>query len=455
MLRHPEINFFASVTKKTARQIAKEPCLAFLPSFIKRLPQASIYLVGGAIRDFLLKKTSKDYDFVIAGLKPHQLEVELKNLGQVDLVGRNFGVYKFQPRDADPQKCEPLDFALPRTEQALPDSRGGYRDFAAQIDETIQIEADLARRDFTINALAFDVVNHRLIDPFNGRNDLKRKLIRCVGNPAERFAEDLSRVLRAIRLAAELNFKIENQTWEALKQAGRQLNTQRLAADGQTEYVVPRETVGAEISRALAANHANALALLFESGLLSQIFPEIQLLLNERKDYLKPVIEASASDPTVIASLIYRDLPADLIKDTLRRNGLAALPQNHKDRIHEDEVAWIAAYLQSAIDPEKLSLSEIEQTFMNGRGERLIQTMSGLHQSDRLAAIERQIKNIRIIWPKQIPKLVTGEDVLAQGLDPSPQIKEILNRIRDAQLAGRVTNREQALSLLKNQTRHR
>lgn len=455
MLRHPEINFFASITKKMARQIAREPCLVFLPSLIKRLPNAQIYLVGGTVRDLLLGKPNKDFDFVITGIKPHQLEVELNNLGRVDLVGRDFGVYKFMPYEIDKKICQTIDFALPRREQATPKSLGGYRDFIAQVDETLPIEDDLSRRDFTIGALAFDVVDNKLIDPYNGRNDIKRKLIRCVGQPAQRFAEDLSRVLRAIRLAAELNFQIENQTWEALIEAGTKLNSKRIITQGPDEYVVPRETVGTEISRALSTNHASTLALLSESNLLEQIFPEIQTLLKEQSDYLKTVIETSTSDPTVITSLIYRDFPSELIKDTLRKNGLASLPQNHKYRIHEDEVAWIVAYLQSNQNPEELTLSEIEQTFMNGRGERLIQVMSGLHQSQKLTIINQQIQNIRSIWPKQIPKLITGEDVLAHGLDPSPQVKKILNKIRDAQLAGRITNRTQAISLLKNLIQHR
>lgn len=450
MLCHPEINFFASVTQKIARQIGKEPCLTFLPSLIKSLPEASIYLVGGAVRDLLRKKPSNDYDFVVAKILPDKLEAELKKLGQVNLVGRDFGVFKFQPTGTDPAKCRFIDLALPRRESPAADSLGGYRDFESQVNADIPIEDDLSRRDFTVNAMAFAVVQNQLIDPHNGRNDLKRKLIRCVGDPEERFREDLSRLLRAIRLAAELNFKIEEKTWMALCKAGPKINQQRTNPQGKNEYVIPRETIGLEISRALVADHAKTLALLNESGLLPLIFPEIHALLKEQPKYLKPVIEASASDPTVIVSLLYRDVPSELVKQTLRQNGLTAVPENHKLRVHEDEVAWIVAYLQAGRDPREFSLSEIEQTFMNGRGERLIQVMSCLHQSEKLFVIEKQIQSIKALWPKQIPKLVTGEDLLAQGLDPSPEIRIILDRIRDAQLAGRVVNREQALSLLKS-----
>jgi len=116
----------------------------------------------------LSKKFSTSYDFVVRNVPVNDLQTFLNKLGWVDLVGKNFGVLKFQPKGV--KNVEPIDIALPRTEHAF--FTGGYRDFDVKFDPKLPIEEDLKRRDFTINALAFDIKNDKLIDLFDGLKDI-------------------------------------------------------------------------------------------------------------------------------------------------------------------------------------------------------------------------------------------------------------------------------------------
>ncbi len=149
-----------------------------------------IYSVGGAVRDTMLNKESKDLDLLITGLPLEDIETILSKYGRVDNVGKSFGVIKFN----NPETGE-LDIAIPRTEKA--NGEGGYKGFEVTSDHTLPIEADLSRRDYTLNAIAKDS-NGQIIDPYNGTEDIKNKIIRMV-NP-QAFAEDPLRLLRGMLL---------------------------------------------------------------------------------------------------------------------------------------------------------------------------------------------------------------------------------------------------------------
>lgn len=166
-----------------------------------------IYSVGGAVRDGMLNRPSKDLDLLITGLPLDKLEAILAKYGRVDNVGKSFGIIKFNT----PQTGE-LDIAIPRTERAT--GQGGYQGFEVTSDHNLPIEKDLERRDFTINAIAKDS-NGNLIDPYNGQEDLKNKLIRMV-NP-QAFKEDPLRMIRAVQFAARFGFTIEPETMEAIR----------------------------------------------------------------------------------------------------------------------------------------------------------------------------------------------------------------------------------------------
>ncbi|MBI2993148.1 MAG: multifunctional CCA addition/repair protein [Gammaproteobacteria bacterium] len=208
-----------------------------------------IYRVGGAVRDRLLGRPVADTDWVVVGGTPDQME----QLGYRP-VGRDFPVF------LHPQSSE--EYALARTERK---TGRGYKGFAFDTSPTVTLEADLARRDLTINALAEDE-NGSIIDPYGGRDDLKQGILRHV---SEAFAEDPLRVLRVARFAARFNFRVADATVELMR---------RIGADGELEHLVP-ERVWTETERALAEPHARRyFETLAQCDALGRVFPEIAAL---------------------------------------------------------------------------------------------------------------------------------------------------------------------------------
>jgi len=234
---------------------------ALILKAVKPFAGAQVYLVGGAVRDQLLQRPTTDYDFIVTNVSASQLEKALAKHGTINLVGKTFGVFKFQPSD---QPEVMLDIALPRTEHSW-GTQGGYKEFDIQSDPSLPIEQDLERRDFTVNAMAMNVLTGELVDLFNGQADLKNKLIRAVGEPGLRFDEDASRLLRALRFACELSFEIEPATWTALKERVAKL----------ADPVLPREVVGREIVKAFIGDPARALKLFDEAGAVEVLMPEL------------------------------------------------------------------------------------------------------------------------------------------------------------------------------------
>ena len=160
-----------------------------------------VYLVGGMVRDQLLGIESKDEDYLFTNIPLPQLKIELEKKfpdAKVDNVGMSFGVIKMTYKQQD------YDFAIPRADID--------RD-TVTVDHTLPVEADLSRRDFTMNALARDIETGEIIGEVD---DIKSKIIRAVGNPVKRFKEDPLRMFRALQFSARLGFKIEYITYNAI-----------------------------------------------------------------------------------------------------------------------------------------------------------------------------------------------------------------------------------------------
>ncbi|HRY63272.1 MAG TPA: HD domain-containing protein [Patescibacteria group bacterium] len=239
---------------------------------IVRQQGGEIFLVGGAVRDSLLgDREIKDFDFAVRGVEIEKLGKILGRLGRVELVGKNFGVYKFVPEGKKMKVA--LDIALPRTEISL--ATGGYKDFKVSYNHKLEIKEDLGRRDFTINAMAWNLGTGELIDEFGGWKDLKNKKIRTVGNAYERFHEDYSRMLRGIRFACQLDYEIQETTFVALKKLIGKINDQR----GE-ERIVPYEMIGEEFLKAFVADPVGAFDLYDKSGAMQEIVPELLAMKN-------------------------------------------------------------------------------------------------------------------------------------------------------------------------------
>ncbi len=261
--------------------INTDPQFSFIKALYRAYPSAQAYLVGGAVRDALLARHTKDFDFVIRGIPMKSIEAVLRKLGTVNAVGKRFGVLKFIPNGAkNLPSFEPFDIALPRTEHTS-NATGHYRDFVIKSDWRLPIEDDLSRRDFTINAMAIDCAKGTLADPFDGMNDLSRKVIRCVGDPRVRFAEDYSRMLRALRFSCQLGFSLERATSQTIQALMGSINKKihptsliTKKQDTNTLRAVPYETIAKELSAALVANPAKAFEYFDVYGVFKKLMPQ-------------------------------------------------------------------------------------------------------------------------------------------------------------------------------------
>ena len=215
-------------------------------------------LVGGCVRDALMGKQPKDWDVEVYGVEPARLRQLLDQLGDVNVVGEAFTVYKL---GAD------LDVGLPRREHK---TGRGHRAFFIEGDPSMTIEDSVRRRDFTINAILQDPLTGDIIDPFQGRDDIEKRILRAVA--PETFPEDSLRVLRAAQFAARFGFGIEAQTRELC----RQIDLSDL----------PSERIWGEMEKLLLkAQHPSiGFKCLFELGAIDQLFPEIKALIDVEQD---------------------------------------------------------------------------------------------------------------------------------------------------------------------------
>ena len=211
------------------------------------------YAVGGCARDILLKKEPRDWDITTIA-KPEQIQKIFPD----SFYENKFGTVTVKTKNKN-KTLKEIEITTFRTEQKYTDKR-----HPDKISFTDNLKNDLSRRDFTINALSINK-NEETIDFFDGKNDLKNKIIRAVGDPKKRFSEDALRMLRAIRLAIELNFEIEKETFKAIKENSHLLQ------------MIAKERIRDEfIKMIMSENPEKAIKLLEESNLLEYIIPELK-----------------------------------------------------------------------------------------------------------------------------------------------------------------------------------
>lgn len=212
------------------------------------------YLVGGCVRDFLLKKKPKDWD-ITTNATPQ----EIQNLFPDSVYENQFGTVAV--------KTKSEDLTIKVVEVTTFRKEGKYTDKRHPDDITFAktVEEDLSRRDFTVNAIAYDVKDEAITDPYGGQADLVKKVIRAVGEPAQRFEEDALRLLRVVRLAAQLGFTIEERTAEAAKEKA-----------GLVEFVA-EERIADEFAKLLMTDRAVAgIRMLENLDLLRHVVPELR-----------------------------------------------------------------------------------------------------------------------------------------------------------------------------------
>ena len=218
--------------------------------------EGNLYLVGGIVRDILLggSSDSPDTDYVVCGIEYERLLMLLEPFGRTHLVGKSFGVLKF-----DAPEGATVDISLPRTEVSTGD---GHRDFDVRYDPDLAIEKDLERRDYTINSMALAVSDESIVDPLGGRRDLGERILRV--NRESSFVEDPLRMLRGVQFMARFDLEVEGETRRLMEKHADFLGT------------VSAERVREELNKLmLSPRPSGGFIFMHETGLLRGVLPEL------------------------------------------------------------------------------------------------------------------------------------------------------------------------------------
>jgi poly(A) polymerase len=373
------------------------------------------------------------------------------------------------PEDASSNASTPASHAV---EVATFRSDIGYSDgrHPDEVRFSRDPREDVARRDFTINGMLLDPVSDGVLDLVGGREDLKAGLIRTIGEPERRFAEDKLRMLRAVRFAARFEYQIEPSTFAAIQQFAHEIKA------------VSRERVRDELTRMLTEGHARrAFLLLDESGLLKHILPDISAM----KGVAQPPEFHPEGDVFVHTLLLLENLPnpcpltlawGALLHDVGKPPTFRVAP----DRIRFDNHVEVGVKMAEEIcrnlrfsnDDTEQILSLVDNHMRFGHATRMKEsTMKrflrlpafdehlALHRADCLAS-HRNLSTYEFVQQKrdEIPPekirpspLVTGDDLIAAGHAPGPKFREILNAVEDAQLEGRLPSRDAALEFVRRE----
>lgn len=387
---------------------------------VRRLHDAGhqALLAGGCVRDLLLGRTPQDYD-VATDAPPERVSALFR---PTRLVGAQFGVVLIKRRGRW------VEVATFRRD-------GPYVDGRHPVQVTLSdARHDALRRDFTVNGMFLDPLAMELIDYVGGRADLEARLIRAIGKPAERFAEDQLRLLRAVRFAARLGFPIEPVTREAIRSHA-----------GALPRVAP-ERVRDELERMLAhASRATAWRLLRECGLLPHLWPRA---------------EWSDAEVARVAVLLER-LPPDTPFEATLSVLLAESGGTEIERIARDLTlsnqqrewtAWLVAHQADLDEPQQPALAALKR-LMAHPAWSVLRTLAAARHADhpdsaqRAGVLARRVAEVpaEAIAP---PPLVTGTDLLQRRVERGPIYSEILDALYTRQLNDELRDRDAALAAL-------
>jgi tRNA nucleotidyltransferase (CCA-adding enzyme) len=434
-------------------------------------------LVGGCVRDLLMKIEPTDWDLEVYGVEPHKLRALLNEFGPVNVVGEAFTVYKLG---------SDLDVSLPRRERK---SGLGHRAFAIEGDPSMSIEDATRRRDFTINAILRDPLTGEISDPFNGRADIDAALLRFVSK--ETFAEDSLRVLRAAQLAARFEFDIVPETVELCR-----------AIDLSD---LPAERVWGEMEKLLLGSRRPSLGLkwLRDLNVIDQLFPEIKELIEVPQDkewhpegdvfiHTQLVIDGArkliddlpyAKQVTVMLAALAHDFgkPAttEFVDGRLRSRGheeagvAPTVTFLNRLNIHTldgyDVRTQVIALVREHLKPGEFFKKREEVG--DGAFRRLarkceLDLLYRVAKADSLGrnadwvppekhygseAQEWFIERARELAVEQQPPapILLGRHLLDMGLSPGPKVGEITKAVYEMQLDGRVSTLDDARDMAK------
>jgi poly(A) polymerase len=438
----------------------------------------SAYLVGGCVRDLLLGRKPADYDIATDATPTEVMEIfpDSYNVGAqfgVILVPVPTGRAKERPKEKEDKIVSEVTApAHDVVEVATFRSDIGYSDgrHPDQVRFSRSPREDVERRDFTINGLLLDPRNNEVLDYVDGRNDLRARVIRTIGKPAERFREDKLRMLRAVRFAARFQFTIETGTLQAI---------QRLASE---IHQVSRERVRDELTKMLTEGRARSAFLrLDQTGLLHQVLPEIAAMKGvEQSPQFHPEGDVFVHTLLLLDKLPFPCPPTLAWGALLHDVGKPPTFRVAADRIRFDEHVEVGVRMAEEICRRlRFSNDDTEQILALVANHMRFADVARMRDSTfkkfvRMAHFDEHLELHRLdcqashgdlalyqftkdkissLPPEAIrpAPLITGEDLIAAGHQPGPRFKEILAAVEDAQLEGRLESKAQAMELVDRQ----
>jgi poly(A) polymerase len=423
------------------------------------------YFAGGCVRDLLLGREPADYD-VATDATPQQV---MQIFPETYAVGEQFGVVLV------PQRVQTDTFAgqgerRGAVEVATFRSDVGYSDgrHPDEVRFTRDPREDVQRRDFTINGMMLDPATDEILDFVGGRDDLKAGMVRAIGDPERRFAEDKLRIFRAIRFAARFEYQIDPATLAAMQKLAPQI------------HQVSCERVREELTKMLTEGRARrAFQLLDTAGLLREVLPEIAAM----KGVEQPPQYHPEGDVFVHTLLLLDKLPAGCSKtlawgallhdvgkpptfrvapDRIRFDGhvevgvkmAAEICRRLRFSNHETDriLALVDNHMRFGV-VQRMNQSTLKKFLrMTAFDEHLelhrIDCLSSHGQLDAYEYAQQQLRSMPIEAIRPVP-LITGRDLIEAGYKPGPRFKEILAAVEDAQLEARLTSRAAAMEYVR------
>ena len=408
---------------------------------------------GGCVRDHLRGTEPHDYD-IATDAKPEQVQALFR---RTVAVGAQFGVICVMDEDRE------FQVASFRAD-------GLYIDGRHPESVTFSTpEQDAQRRDFTVNGLFFDPIAGRLIDYVGGQRDLEARVLRAIGNPADRFREDRLRLLRAVRFATVLGFDLDPATWRAVRENAphiREVSAERIRDELVKIFFAPARVRGWD--------------LLDESGLMREVLPELERLKGcEQPPQFHPegdvfkhtrimlgLLPAEVSVPLVL-SVLFHDIgkPGTFSTDPdgrIRFSGHDKLGAEMTERVmtrlrfsRAEIDATVEAVAQHMVfkDVQQMRVAKLKRFMARPHFEDEME----LHRVDCTSS-HGMLDNYEFLKTKREefaseplipPALITGRDLIALGLQPGPRFSEILEAVQSRQLEGALRDHEAALEFVR------
>jgi len=432
--------------KPAPSAVAKEKAAVAVVKELRRRGFIALF-AGGCVRDKIMRREPEDFD-VATDARPDDV---IAAFPATKKVGARFGVVLVIKHGI------PIEVTTFRRDDEYLDGRR-----PTQVEFT-DARGDASRRDFTVNGLFMDPVSGRILDYVNGRKDIKAKLIRAIGDPVARFAEDRLRMLRAIRFACALGFEIEPKTFDAIK---------RFAHDIKG---VSLERVVEELKRMLTSEAPDrAVRMMQETGLNDVILPEVSAMVGvEQPSNFHP--EGDVFEHTCFALSYLRSPSFELAMGVLLHDVGKVTTIQRADRIrfpsHESEgaqiaksvcrrlklsnasterIAWLVRKHMTFKDVENMRLSTLKRLLGHEGFMELaeLQRVDALASTGDLSHYNFCMAKLREFGEERTkPKpLIDGHDLIELGLEPGPIFGEILKQVQEEQLDEKLRTREQALA---------